>query len=192
MFWFEDSGITSNDPADPMGIEMSRATRDDDIQLFDRTSRLAGASQASERHCRGARHRRWRHDPDMVKVVFIVAKMPGLSFNEFFEHWEREHADLVKALPGLRRYIQNHAVREAYAAGGMTHDGFSELWFDDLAALRAASASPQWAAMKADGETLFGPNIGVNVTREFVQKEFDWTYYDWELASSTRRPFSIA
>jgi hypothetical protein len=61
----------------------------------------------------------------------------------------------------------------------MTHDGWSELWFDDLAALHRAAKSPEWKAAKQDGATLFDPNIGVVVARERIQKDFDWTYKDW-------------
>ena len=30
----------------------------------------------------------------------------------------------------------------------LTHDGFAELWFDDLAALRLSMASPEWQALR--------------------------------------------
>lgn len=61
----------------------------------------------------------------------------------------------------------------------MTHDGWSELWFDDLESLHHAAASPEWASARADGETLFSSNTGVAVCRERIQKDFDWVYYDW-------------
>ena len=32
--------------------------------------------------------------------------------------------------------------------GTMTHDGWSEFWFDDLDAYQRAVASPEWAAME--------------------------------------------
>ena len=52
---------------------------------------------------------------------------------------EFEHGELVSRIPGLRRYVQNHGVKEAYAVRPLTHDGFSEMWFDDLAATREDS-----------------------------------------------------
>ena len=87
--------------------------------------------------------------PDMVKGIFIVSRKPGLSLQEFSEHWFDAHGPLVAQVPGLRRYVQTHALPEAYVTRGMmgiTHDGFSELWFDDPAALRSAMDSPEWAA----------------------------------------------
>jgi hypothetical protein len=79
----------------------------------------------------------------------------------------------------LRRYLQYHAVPEAYAGGAQTHDGWAELWFDDLGALRAAADSPEWRVMEEDGATLFGMPMGVGVARERVQKDASWTYNDW-------------
>ena len=82
-------------------------------------------------------------------------------------------------MPGVRRYVQNHAIPEAYADRGQTHDGWSEVWFDDLAALHAAAGSPEWQALRDDGATLFGQPLGVGVARERVQKDIGWTYNDW-------------
>jgi hypothetical protein len=53
----------------------------------------------------------------------------------------------------------------------MTHDAFSELWFDDIPALTAAARSTEWQAVEADGETLFANPIGVVIARERVQRE---------------------
>jgi len=54
----------------------------------------------------------------------------------------------------------------------MTHDGWSEAWFDDLDALHAAVKTPQWDALRADAANLFTGPMGVGVAREMVQKEF--------------------
>jgi uncharacterized protein (TIGR02118 family) len=115
----------------------------------------------------------------MVKAIFIVSKLPGLTLSEFFERWEHAHGPLAARVPGLRRYVQNHALPEAYVGRGQTHDGWSELWFDDLGALGRAVASPEWRVLRDDGAMLFAAPIGVGVARERVQKEFGWTYYDW-------------
>jgi hypothetical protein len=77
--------------------------------------------------------------------------------------------------------VQNHAIPEAYAGGTHTHDGWSEMWFDDLAALQAAVASPEWQALAEDGATLFAQPLGVGVARERIQKDpaGGWTPNDW-------------
>ena len=178
MFWFDDlaaRGIR----VDARDAEMMRVTIADDRQLFDRSvdwpthTRRASVTAEEKVILEG------ETSPEMVKAVFIVAKLSGLTLNEFFDHWEEYHASLVTEVPGLRRYVQNHAVPEAYAAGTMTHDGWSELWFDDLASLHRAAKTPEWQSAKQDGATLFDPNIGVVVSHERVKKDLDWTYSDW-------------
>ncbi len=111
--------------------------------------------------------------PSMVKLVLLVSRLPGLTIEQFVEHWQDVHAPLVTKLPPLRRYVQNHPVLEAYGVRGMSHDGWAELWFDDLAALRAAYASPEWAAVHEDSDMLFAEPRGVIIARETVQK---WDY----------------
>jgi uncharacterized protein (TIGR02118 family) len=69
----------------------------------------------------------------------LIARRLELSPEEFIRHWVEVHAPLVGALPGLRRYVQDHVVDERRAPGvpsiGAGIDGIAELWFDDLASL---------------------------------------------------------
>ena len=178
MFWMDDLPSRRGAP-DAREAEMGRAVRDDDMQCFDRTV-------SWPTHHKRAAVTATEHiivdgptTPDMVKAIFIAGKLPGLSLAEFFDHWENYHGALGARVPGLRRYVQNHGLAEAYATGNQTHDGWSELWFDDLASLHRAVASPQWQELREDGATLFAGNMGIGVAREKIQKEFDWTYNDW-------------
>jgi hypothetical protein len=52
----------------------------------------------------------------------------------------------------------------------MSHDGWAELWFDDLESLQTAVASPQWAEVREDSAMLFAEPRGVIIARETVQK----------------------
>jgi len=72
----------------------------------------------------------------------------GLGREEALGAWER-HAELVERVPGLRRYVQHHAV-DAPDGSEPPYAGLGEAWFDDLAAARVALASPEWAAVLAD------------------------------------------
>jgi uncharacterized protein (TIGR02118 family) len=156
-----------------------RAVLKDDCQLFDRS---LGWPMHGKRSFVAAQERvilDGETAPAMVKAIFIVAKLPGLTPSEFFERWEEVQGPLTARMPGLRRYVQNHAIPASYVGGRHTHDGWSELWFDDLDALRAAVASPQWRAVREGGEMLFAAPIGVGVARERIQKDLDWSYNDW-------------
>ena len=66
------------------------------------------------------------------------------------------------AVPGLKRYVQSHIVEEFKRADIPTTsvevDGFAELWFEDRAAMDRALASPEMAALHADGALFIGGN----------------------------------
>ena len=102
----------------------------------------------------------------------IEARKPGLTIQEFQKYWYEGHAPLVAKLPGLRRYVQNHGIPEAYPVRTMTHDGFAELWFDDLAALQRAAATAEWQAIVEDGKELFAEPTALIIARERIQKDF--------------------
>ena len=206
MFFYEDpgsQGVSTNDPevlrllegifgvpvepreavqeGDARDVELLRAVLKDDAQLFDRSTtwpmhHKRASVVAEERVIVDG-----TTTPEMVKAIFIAAKLPGLTLVEFFAHWQHHHGPLGARVPGLRRYVQNHAVPQAYASGTHTHDGWSEMWFDDLAALQAAVASPEWQALAEDGATLFAQPMGVGVARERIQKDpaGGWTPNDW-------------
>ena len=205
MFWYDDletMGVETNDPdvlalmegiygvpgvpsdpppADPDQREVTllHQVLKDDAQLFDRSTTWPmhhkRAAVVAEEHVIVD----GRTSPEMVKAIFMASKMPGLTLAEFFVYWEHVHGPLAAQVPGLRHYDQYHAVPASYAAGMNTHDGWSELWFDDVSSLRAAVASPEWQALADDGAMLFAQPMGVGVARERIQKDASWTYRDW-------------
>jgi uncharacterized protein (TIGR02118 family) len=117
--------------------------------------------------------------PEMVNAIFMVCRLPGLDHRDFFEHWSEVQVPLATKLPGLRRYIQNPAVLDAFTRGGQTHDGWSEFWFDDFASFQKAVASPEWKAMEEDGKTLFCEQKGIVIGREYIQKDDTWKPRDY-------------
>jgi uncharacterized protein (TIGR02118 family) len=85
--------------------------------------------------------------------VGMAPRAAGLSPAECQAHWRTAHADAARSLPGLRAYVQNHAVlRDGEPL--LPYPGFdvcAETEFDDLAAMDAAFASEQYqGAVVAD------------------------------------------
>ena len=96
----------------------------------------------------------------MIKTVGLLSRKPGWTHEQFVEHWVEIHAPLAHAVPGLRRYVQNHLRGERRRADIETIeleiDGIAELWFDDQATLETAAKSPEMQELHADGATFIG------------------------------------
>jgi uncharacterized protein (TIGR02118 family) len=199
MFWYDGMESVLDPPPSPRLIDIVPQAHTDTFEWYVRPSRYGSPEQMTLQETVMADDRQlfdrstaWPTDhrrsnvtaaervvlegtttPTMVKAVFMVARRPGLTVEEFQEHWFGVHGQLVAQVPGLRRYVQNHAVQAAYGlpARPMTHDGFSELWFDDLAQLQHAATTPQWRAAKEAGQRLFAEPVGLVIARERIQKE---------------------
>jgi uncharacterized protein (TIGR02118 family) len=189
MFWRDDPFMTP--PASDAEVEphtrfyRAQPGGNDDRQLFDREKRWPTDDQHAD--ILGEEHViiDGPTKGSMVNAIFMVCRKPGLDHRDFFQHWLDVHGPLAAQLPGLRRYIQNHVVLESFARGTSTHDGWSEFWFDDYWSFQQASKSPEWAAMEADGATLFCPQKGIVIGREYVQKDEDWKPRDYGALSMT-------
>jgi len=96
----------------------------------------------------------------MIKSISLLTRRAGLTHDEFVRHWVEVHAPLAHAVPGLRRYVQNHIRDERRRADipetAVMVDGVAELWYDDHAAMQRANASPEAKRLHADGALFIG------------------------------------
>jgi len=162
----------------PEEMTLQQTVSADDRQLFDRSTEWPTDHRRSNVTARERVIMEGQTNPSMVKAVVMVGRRPGLTVQEFQEQWAGAHGQLMSKIPGLRRYVQNHAVLEAYgqASRPMTHDGFSELWFDDLASLQTAYQSNEWQSARSAAERLFAQPVGLVIARERIQKELPAEY----------------
>jgi uncharacterized protein (TIGR02118 family) len=194
---YADLDVLRNPPPSPLLRDALRADQDEELyNWFVATDRYGPADSITLREAMAADDRQlfdrepgWPLDakrtavlateqvivegsttPDMVKAVFTLARRPGLTLPEFSQHWRDVHGPLAAELPGLRRYVQNHAIAEAYSFRDMTHDGFAEMWFDDFSVFQRALQSSEWQAVRDDGATLFARPPSINISRELVMK----------------------
>ena len=181
MFWRSDLDVMFKQQIQPN----VPANGTDDRQLFDRDPRWP----IDDQHADIFGHENIIIDgaktPSMVNVIVMVCRKPGLDHQDFFRHWTEVQVPLALKLPGLRRYIQCPVAVESIYRGSSTHDGWSEFWFDDYAAFQRAYASPEWAAMEADGDTLFMKTKHYVIGREYVQKDESWKPRDYGSLSMT-------
>ncbi len=88
----------------------------------------------------------------MGKVIFVIQRRPDLTRQQCLAQWSGErHVAVVKQLPGLTKWRQNHVSRNS---GETICDGIGELWFDDDDAMNAALDSPQLGAAVEDAKNF--------------------------------------
>jgi uncharacterized protein (TIGR02118 family) len=83
----------------------------------------------------------------MLKVISLMKRKPGMSFEEFRQWLTVEHVELGKKLPGVRKYTVNVLQEESADA---PYDGVSELWFDSNEARLEAFGTEAGKAAGAD------------------------------------------
>jgi uncharacterized protein (TIGR02118 family) len=108
----------------------------------------------------------------VIKVVTFLKRKPGMGVDAFQAYWRERHPAVVTRLPGVRRYVQSHALADVYAGGEPAYDGIAEVWADSTDDLRAMTRSPAWAAVQADeAEFIDRASMGFVVTEEHVVKD---------------------
>ena len=89
-------------------------------------------------------------ETDWVKIVAAVKRKAGMPLADFRRYSLEAHAPLDLKLPGLRHYVQCHVTDSGYVVGESILDCVSVLWFDDVAAIARALASPENQASARD------------------------------------------
>jgi uncharacterized protein (TIGR02118 family) len=100
----------------------------------------------------------------MFKVTFIVYELEGRDREQARAYWRDTHGPIAAKIPGLRRYVQNHAVGSP--DGTLPFLGTATIEFDDSAAFAAAAASPEFATTVADVGNFADPD---RLTTAFVE-----------------------
>ena len=96
----------------------------------------------------------------MIKSISLLTRRREIPHEEFVRHWLEIHAPLAHAVPGVRRYVQNHIegerTRPDIPTTAVAVDGIAELWYDDREAMSRANASPEAKRLHDDGALFIG------------------------------------
>jgi uncharacterized protein (TIGR02118 family) len=107
----------------------------------------------------------------MIKSLSLLTRKSALSREEFRRVWAGEHAPLVHAVPQVRRYvlsfILDEPTRPDVPTQAMSVDAVAELWYDDMAALKSAAASPEMKVVTDNGALYLGA-IKTFITEEIA------------------------
>jgi hypothetical protein len=120
-------------------------------------------------------------DPGPVKAVWFMRFKEAVRSDPernraAHARWTASHGKGYGVrVPGISRYVQNHVVTGLSARGGAAElpelCGFSECWFESLAALEQTLGSPEWAAMNADARDLFDSPWSIQGNRARVEEQ---------------------
>ena len=87
----------------------------------------------------------------MVKLIYVITRKAGLSVEDFQRYWRETHGPIAARIPGVRRYVQCHALPELYSGpNAPAYDGAAEVWFDDYRSFTNAVGSPEVKAARED------------------------------------------
>lgn len=93
----------------------------------------------------------------MIKLIVAIKYKVDRSQEACRRYWIEQHGPLVLKLAGLKHYVQSHRVQGEEDIGNAPYDGFASLWFENEGVARQQLASPQMAALKADGDYFADP-----------------------------------
>ena len=85
----------------------------------------------------------------MLKFMVVLYRRADLTPAQFRHHLEKVHAPLARALPGLKKYKQNHVIDDS-TRNHPGWDAIVELYFASREEMEAAWDSPQGKASDAD------------------------------------------
>lgn len=92
----------------------------------------------------------------LIKRMSIVAKLRDIDDATFRRRWVEEHGPMRRDFPGIRGYRLNPVIDRSQQLApdvrgeGISVDGIAEAWFDSVAAMEAAFATPAGQAAMAD------------------------------------------
>jgi uncharacterized protein (TIGR02118 family) len=89
----------------------------------------------------------------MIKMVYCLRRLPGISEEEFHRYWLEQHGPLVRSVAedmGIVRYVQTHTAQtpmneilQRSRGLGEAYDGVAELWWESEEQMVDALSSPQ-------------------------------------------------
>ena len=106
--------------------------------------------------------------PVPVKLVYVIRAREDVALEEFHRYWRDEHGPKVKSVAAAikaTRYVQSHTLDTALNAAliesrkmSPAYEGITEVWWDSIEDLQAATATEEGAAamqMLLEDESTF-------------------------------------
>ncbi|HEY6394593.1 MAG TPA: EthD domain-containing protein [Candidatus Binataceae bacterium] len=108
----------------------------------------------------------------MVKAIYFIKRKPGMSLENFRHYWLNNHAEVVRKVAEIRKYVQSHTLDSGYSTHEPAYDGIAELWYDNTDVMRQIVNTPESrAAGEDDANFIDMTKFGFILVDERVQKE---------------------
>jgi uncharacterized protein (TIGR02118 family) len=109
--------------------------------------------------------KRIAEEQSMAKIIFVLHRRRDQTREQCLQRWSgTTHIAIVRKLPGLTKWVQNHVVS---APGEAACDGIGELWFESDEAMTEALKSTEMAAAAEDAKSFLDmEKTGMVVVRE--------------------------
>lgn len=105
----------------------------------------------------------------MLKLIFTGRKLPGQSMEEFRRYYLDHHAPLfLRTVPAVRKYTINFSIERSDKENPF--DFITEIWWDDLDAVRRFYKSDEYRNIIQPDEVKLGVIAQGSYFEEFVQK----------------------
>lgn len=110
----------------------------------------------------------------MHTMVILTKRVPGMSKEDFFQHYRTTHYNLASKLPGLISY-QQAAIGPLDGSWPATavvegYDAVSLYTFESKEAALAAFASPEGVATDKDTPLFMEWSSVINIPTEVIQR----------------------
>jgi uncharacterized protein (TIGR02118 family) len=78
-----------------------------------------------------------------IKLFGLGVRRPGLSPEDFHDHWRHPHGTWARMMTTLRGYVQSHQIHsELLSADQSRYEMIAEMWVDNLKDLREFRQEP--------------------------------------------------
>ncbi len=108
----------------------------------------------------------------MLKLIFMINRVEGMSYERFVEHHRDRHAPLFTSIPEAKRYVRKYTVShpvppaENYPPPGLRR--LTEIWFENWEDHDAFFTSENYRTLVNPDEARFidMDSVAVMVTEE--------------------------
>ena len=109
----------------------------------------------------------------MIKCVYLINRLAGMSNETFVDHHRNKHAPLFLSIPEAKQYVRRYTVSHPTDAPNYlkpAYDGLTEIWFDSWADHDAFFSSENYLQkVKPDEPTFIDfDSVGIMITEERI------------------------